>query len=104
MVACCVKYDVLQQNGVFRSQHNGSFEQTMRSMRFFQPCETKLKRKSPQLKTAKDTSILPPLVQRPMVQGPFRAPEEVWKQRVKPLSPTLRVSTSYNSKEIARHV
>lgn len=42
---------------------------------------------------------LPPLVK---VQGPFKEPEKVWRQRIKPLEPTLRVATRYNAVEIAR--
>ena len=36
------------------------------------------------------------------LQGPFRMPEEVVKQRYKQLQPTLRVATSYTSVEEAR--
>ena len=54
------------------------------------------------LSDPKDGITLPPLVPKVKVQGPFRQPEEVWRQRVKPLSPTLRVATAYNSIEIAR--
>ncbi len=50
----------------------------------------------------KDGITLPPLVSKVKVQGPFRQPEEVWRQRHKPLSPTLKVATSYNSVEMAR--
>ena len=53
---------------------------------------------------ANDGVKLPPLVSKVKVQGPFRQPEEVWCQRLKPLSPTLRVATEYNSVEIARYV
>lgn len=42
---------------------------------------------------------LPPLIK---VQGPFKDPEKVWRQKVKPLESTLRVATLYNSVEIAR--
>ena len=49
----------------------------------------------------RDTLQLPPL--RKKVQGPFRAPEEVLRQRYKPLQPTLRVATAYDSVEAARH-
>ncbi|EDO27881.1 predicted protein [Nematostella vectensis] len=37
-------------------------------------------------------------------EGPFREPQEVWKQRHKKLNPTLRVDTSYTSAEQARFV
>lgn len=37
-----------------------------------------------------------------IIQGPFRDPSEVQKQRYKPLQPTLRVATSYTSTEEAR--
>lgn len=73
----------------------------MTNMRFLQPADNS-KKKIPKLRTFKDTFILPPLVPKPKVQGPFRTPEEVWKQRKRPLSPSLRVSTEYESKEIAR--
>ena len=46
-----------------------------------------------------DKTYLPPLVK---LQGPFKEPEKVWKQRVKPLEPTLRTATPYDSVEIAR--
>ena len=36
------------------------------------------------------------------LQGPFRTPDEVIKQRYKQLQPTLRVATSYTSVEEAR--
>ena len=36
------------------------------------------------------------------VQGPFREPEEVQKQRYKAFQPTLRVATSFTSLEDAR--
>jgi hypothetical protein len=53
--------------------------------------------------TTREAGItLPPLVSKVKVQGPFRQPPEVWRQRHKPLSPTLRVATSYNSVEMAR--
>ena len=48
----------------------------------------------------RDTLQLPPL--RKKVQGPFRAPEEVLRQRYKPLQPSLRVMTAYDSVETAR--
>ena len=53
---------------------------------------------------ANDGVKLPPLVSKVKVQGPFRQPEEVWRQRLKPLSPTLRVATAYNSVEVARYM
>ena len=37
------------------------------------------------------------------IQGPFCDPGTVWRQRHKPLNPTLRVATSYNSEDIARY-
>jgi len=40
----------------------------------------------------------PPSFSRPM-QGPFREPSEVHSQRYRPLSPSLRVSTAYDSAE-----
>ncbi|XP_033110531.1 spermatogenesis-associated protein 17-like [Anneissia japonica] len=46
------------------------------------------------------TTPLPPIGQKP--QGPFRTPDEVLKQRYKPLQPTLRVATSFASVEEAR--
>lgn len=98
IVLCCIP----QQDGVFKTQCNGSFEQTMKSMTFHQPGQTKTKQKSPQKNLTKDRVILPPLIHKPKVQGPFRTPEDVWKQRHKPLNPTLSVSTPYNSEEIAR--
>ena len=48
----------------------------------------------------RETLHLPPL--RKKVQGPFRAPEEVLRQRYKPLQPSLRVMTAYDSVETAR--
>ena len=75
----------------------------MKSMRFFQPHDDKTEKKPPKLKTFRDTFILPPLVPKPKIQGPFRTQKEVWKQRNRPLSPSLRVSTEYDSKEIARY-
>ena len=39
---------------------------------------------------------------RSFVQGPFREPEEVQKQRYKAFQPTLRVATSFTSLEDAR--
>ncbi|XP_065904258.1 spermatogenesis-associated protein 17-like [Dysidea avara] len=45
-------------------------------------------------------NILPPIPTK--VQGPFKKPEEVIRQKFKPLQPTLRVTTSYESVEIAR--
>ena len=51
----------------------------------------------------KEGITLPPLVSKSKVQGPFRQPEDVWRQKHKPLSPTLRVATSYNSVEMARY-
>lgn len=45
---------------------------------------------------------LPPIHERP--KGPFREPKDVWKQRLKPLNPTLRVQTSYTSVEEAREL
>ncbi|EDO37017.1 predicted protein, partial [Nematostella vectensis] len=44
--------------------------------------------------------VLPPITTK--MQGPFREPQEVWKQRHKKLNPTLRVDTSYTSAEQAR--
>ena len=35
-------------------------------------------------------------------QGPFHHPGMVWRQRHRPLNPTLRVATPFNSEEIAR--
>ena len=46
-----------------------------------------------------DKTYLPPLVK---LQGPFKEPEKVWRQRVKPLEPTLRTATPYNSVKITR--
>lgn len=43
---------------------------------------------------------MPPINNK--IQGPFRSPGEVVKQRHKPLNPTLRVATSYTSVEDAR--
>lgn len=37
------------------------------------------------------------------IQGPFRDLGTVWRQRHKPLNPTLRVATEYNSEDIARY-
>ena len=54
------------------------------------------------LSDTREGITLPPLVSKVKVQGPFRQLEEVWRQRHKPLSPTLRVATSYNSVEMAR--
>ena len=45
-------------------------------------------------------NILPPIPTKP--QGPFKKPEEVIRQKFKPLQPTLRVATSYESVETAR--
>lgn len=89
---------------MFKTQYWGPFEQSMRSMRFLQPSNNGTKKKFPNLRKFKDTVILPPLVPKPKVQGPFRAQEDVWKQRNRPLSPSLRVSTAYDSKEIARYI
>ncbi|XP_076155975.1 spermatogenesis-associated protein 17 [Alosa pseudoharengus] len=48
-----------------------------------------------------DSSFLPPInAKKP--QGPFRPAEEVWRQRQRPLSPTLRVATSITALEEAR--
>ena len=56
------------------------------------------------LSDTRETGItLPPLVSKVKVQGPFRQPTEVWRQRQKPLSPTLRVATAYNSVDMARY-
>lgn len=49
----------------------------------------------------RDTLQLPPIKKK--VQGPFRSPGEVLRQRYKPLQPTLRVATAYHSVEAARH-
>ncbi|XP_070577450.1 spermatogenesis-associated protein 17-like [Ptychodera flava] len=46
------------------------------------------------------TEPLPPIGQK--LQGPFRMPAEVQKQRYKKLQPTLRVQTSFTSVEEAR--
>ena len=35
-------------------------------------------------------------------QGPFKKPEEVIRQKFRPLQPTLRVATAYDSVETAR--
>jgi hypothetical protein len=43
---------------------------------------------------------LPPLPQK--LQGPFRDPIEVRKQRYRPFSPTLRLETDFESLNIAR--
>ena len=100
----------------------------MRSIRFSQPL-TKTKRRFTDKKTdyllspndtpqksknsntmmspvSKDSNgtTLPPLVQKSKVQGPFRSLDEVRRQRVKPLSPTLRVATAYNSAGVARYI
>lgn len=45
--------------------------------------------------------VLPP-IKSVKPQGPFREPVEVQKQRFKPLLPTLRVATDYQSVEEAR--
>ncbi|XP_031552910.1 spermatogenesis-associated protein 17-like [Actinia tenebrosa] len=45
--------------------------------------------------------VLPP-INADKVQGPFRNPNEVWKQRHKSLNPSLRVATSYDSAEQTR--
>jgi len=37
-----------------------------------------------------------------MLQGPFREPSDVQRQRYKPFQPTLRVATSFTSLEEAR--
>ncbi|XP_071996215.1 spermatogenesis-associated protein 17 isoform X2 [Engystomops pustulosus] len=47
------------------------------------------------------TQPLPPIGQK-KPQGPFRDPAEVFQQRYRPLEPTLRVATSFNSLEEAR--
>ncbi|XP_033641251.1 spermatogenesis-associated protein 17-like [Asterias rubens] len=47
------------------------------------------------------TEPLPPIGETKL-QGPFRTPDEVIKQRYKQLQPTLRVATSYTSVEEAR--
>lgn len=43
---------------------------------------------------------LPPLNMKP--QGPFRDPMDVRRQRYRPLSPSLRVQTEFDSLEKAR--
>ena len=39
-----------------------------------------------------------------MLQGPFKKPEEVIRQKFRPLQPTLRVATAYDSVEAARYL
>ena len=46
-----------------------------------------------------DKTYLPPLVK---LQGTFKEPKNVWRQRVKPLEPNLRTATPYDSVETAR--
>lgn len=45
-------------------------------------------------------NVLPPIPSK--VQGPFKKPEEVIRQKFRPLQPTLRVATAYDSVETAR--
>lgn len=44
---------------------------------------------------------LPP-IRMEKIQGPFKHPHDVYKQRYKPLNPSLRVATDFNSLEEAR--
>nr|CAB3266513.1 spermatogenesis-associated protein 17-like [Phallusia mammillata] len=46
---------------------------------------------------------LPPIKNK-KIQGPFKPPRDVQAQRYKPLNPSLRVATHYNSVEQARDV
>lgn len=48
----------------------------------------------------KSYNVLPPIPSK--VQGPFKKPEEVIRQKFRPLQPTLRVATAYDSVETAR--
>ena len=76
----------------------------MRAARFAPPIRQRLRtRRAQVLKPSEETETkgpLPPLVR---VQGPFKSPEKVWKQRNKPLNLSLTASTDYNSLEIARY-
>ena len=42
------------------------------------------------------------IVYKLFFQGPFKKPEEVIRQKFRPLQPTLRVATAYDSVETAR--
>ena len=45
---------------------------------------------------------LPPLTTKDKIQGPFKPRSDVWKKRLTPLNPTLRVATAYDSEEVTR--
>ena len=49
-------------------------------------------------KRAKTPEELPPVRNAPQKpQGPFRPPNQVWEQRYRPLSPTLRMATAFDA-------
>jgi len=82
--------------GVFNSptQPNREFEYLLSKVRPLSREDRERKRK------IKETLKLPPIVGKAeKIQGPFRSREEVRRQRYRPFSPTLRVSTEYGSKE-----
>jgi len=93
-----------QINGVFASpwhQHN-EFEDRLRSVKPLSRAERE--KLFPQKKShvvEDENKELPPLKNAPTTlkrqQGPFRSPKAVWAQRYRPLSPSLRVSTAYDS-------
>lgn len=87
-------------------RHNSSmppFEDRMRSTKYMHKVKTTAAEVKP--RTDKDHLVncwtLPPLVDK-KVQGPFKPLSEVWRQRLTPLNPTLRVATAYDSEEVAR--
>jgi hypothetical protein len=83
------------------------FEKKMKSLKFYLPSShkshtTKHRTMSCDHHMTTATTTLPPLNLPNRIQGPFCDPSVVWRQRHKPLNPTLRVATQYNSEDIAR--
>lgn len=92
-----------QQNGVYASPWfpNSGFENLMAAVKPLSKEERELlitNRSQPS-----SPKVLPPLknIIQPKQQGPFRNSAMVHRQRYRPMSPTLRVATSFDSVKVA---
>ncbi|XP_063039765.1 spermatogenesis-associated protein 17 [Engraulis encrasicolus] len=98
-----------QRPGVFNSPFREGPSEMERRLRHMTPAvaqsanEASRRRRQQQRSTAREqqTLTLPPIhTKRP--QGPFRGVEEVWRQRQRPIEPSLRVATSITALQEAR--
>jgi len=93
-----------QINGVFASpwQPQHEFEKRLTSVKPLSKEERDRLFPKSTTRSIKTPDDLPPVrnapqQQRQRQQGPFRAPDQVWEQRYRPLSPTLRMATAFDA-------